>query len=464
MLFEALGGNDMEEADIILYGRYVATLDRASRVISRGAVVVRDGVIVDVGVEEDIRGRYEAKEVIERRNHIVIPGLVDCHTHTQQYLLRSAINDWMLQLPPVWTKILVPFEKIMGEDLARLSSKASIINMLRNGITYFVEAGAPYPEILAEEVLASGINGVVTYATYDIAEEKVAEPKEVLERVERLYREYGNRGGNLRVWVSLRQVMMVSEELMNDVIELGGRHGLGLTLHLGEYQGEVDYTLAKYGLRPLEYVVKRGVERINPIIIAHGVYFSPKEVRVLRDYGFGLCWCPSVDSWIMGMHWIGLTDVEDLKLGIGSDGGVWGRIDLLHEAKVAKALGKALSTSVAYFKAGLDSNTLLKMLTGSTGSLVGEKIGRLERGYAADIVVLDTKEIKNLPVHNPVDAVINYLEGDSVTDVIISGKLVVENKEVKTLDEEKVLKELLDREEEIKEKFTELAKQLKTMS
>ncbi|MEM3142899.1 MAG: hypothetical protein QW656_06760, partial [Zestosphaera sp.] len=99
MLFEALGGNDMEEADIILYGRYVATLDRASRVISRGAVVVRDGVIVDVGVEEDIRGRYEAKEVIERRNHIVIPGLVDCHTHTQQYLLRSAINDWMLQLP-----------------------------------------------------------------------------------------------------------------------------------------------------------------------------------------------------------------------------------------------------------------------------------------------------------------------------------------------------------------------------
>lgn len=452
----------MERADLIVYGRYVVTLDQANRVISRGAVVVEDGVIIDVGVEEDIRSRYEAEEVVDRRDHIVVPGLIDCHTHTQQFLLRSAISDEMLQLPPVWTKVLVPFERIMGEDLARLSSKASIINMLKNGITYFIEAGAPYPEILAEEVLASGIRGVITYATYDIAEGRVAEPREVLERIERLYREYGSRKANLRVWASLRQVMMVSEELMSGVLEFSRRHGLGLTLHLGEYQGEVDYTLAKYGLRPLEYLIKHEIDRTKPIIIAHGVYFSPKEARILKDHGFGLCWCPSVDSWLMGIHWAGLTDIEGLKLGIGSDGGAWGRIDLLHEAKIAKALSKAVSTSIAYFKAGLDSNTLLRMLTGSIGSLVGEKIGRLEKGYAADIVVLNTKDIKNLPVHNPIDTIVNYLEGESVTDVIVNGKLVVEDKKVKTLDEEKVLKELLDREEDIKERFAELARQLRT--
>ncbi len=452
----------MEKVDVIVYGRYIATLDQVNRVISRGAVVVRDGIIIDVGEEEDIRGRYEAEEVIERRDHVVIPGFVDCHTHTQQYLLRSAINDEMLQLPPVWTKVLVPFERIMGEDLARLSSRASIINMLKNGITYFVEAGAPYPEILAEEVLASGIKGVVTYATYDIAEEKIAEPEEVLRKVKKLYSEYGSSRANLRVWASLRQVMMVSEELMEGVIKFSREHGLGLTLHLGEYQGEVDYTLAKYGLRPLEYLIERGISEIKPVVIAHGVYFSPRETRMLKEHGLGLCWCPSVDSWLMGIHWVGLTDIENLKLGVGSDGGAWGRIDLLHEAKVAKALSRAASTSITYYKAGLDSNTLLKMLTGSTGSLVGEKIGRLEKGYAADMIVLNTKDLRNLPIHNPVDTIINYLEGDEVTDVIVNGKLVVENGKVKTLNEEKVLEELLDREEEIKEKFAELAKQLKT--
>lgn len=452
----------MEKVDVIVCGKYVVTLDQANRVIPRGAVVVRDGIIIDVGGEGDIRGRYEAEEVIERRDHVVVPGFVDCHTHTQQYLLRSAISDEMLQLPPVWTKVLVPFERIMGEGLARLSSRASIINMLKNGVTYFVEAGAPYPEVLAEEVLASGIKGVVTYATYDIAEEKVAEPEEVLRKVEKLHSEYGDRGANLRVWASLRQVMMVSEELMEEVLKFSREHGLGLTLHLGEYQGEVDYTLAKYGLRPLEYLIKRGIRGIKPVIIAHGVYFSPMEVRILKEYGLGLCWCPSVDSWLMGIHWVGLTDIENLKLGVGSDGGAWGRIDLLHEAKIAKALSKAASTSITYFKAGLDSNTLLKTLSGSTGSLVGEKIGRLEKGYAADIVVLNTKSIRNLPIHSPVDALINYLEGDDVTDVIVGGKLVVENGKIKTLNEEKVLEELLDREEEIKEKFVELAKQLKT--
>ncbi|MEO3993788.1 MAG: amidohydrolase family protein [Desulfurococcaceae archaeon TW002] len=451
----------MEKADTIVYGRYVVTLDQTNQVIPRGAVVVRDGVIIDVGEEGDIRSRYEAEEVIERRDHVVIPGLVDCHTHTQQYLLRSAINDEMLQLPPVWTKVLVPFERIMGEDLARLSSKASIINMLKNGITYFVEAGAPYPEILAEEVLASGIKGVVTYATYDIAEEKIAEPEEVLKKVERLYDTYGGRKTNLRVWASLRQVMMVSEELMEGVIKLSKEYGLGLTLHLGEYQGEVDYTLAKYGLRPLEYLIKCGIRGIKPVVIAHGVYFSPMEVRILKEYELGLCWCPSVDSWLMGIHWVGLTNVEDLKLGIGSDGGAWGRIDLLHEAKIAKALSKAVSTSITYFKAGLDSNTLLKMLTGSMGSLVGEKIGRLKKGYAADITILNMKNVKNLPIHDPVNTIINYLEGDNVTDVIVDGRLIVENGRVKTLNEEKVLEELLDREEEIKGKFVKLAKQLK---
>lgn len=81
----------------------------------------------------------------------------------------------------------------------------------------------------------------------------------------------------------------------------------------------------------------------------------------------------------MGMHWIGLIDVEGLKLGIGSDGGAWGRADQLHEVKVAKALGKAMSVSVTYFKAGLDSNTLLKMLTGSAGPWWARELGDLRK-------------------------------------------------------------------------------------
>jgi 5-methylthioadenosine/S-adenosylhomocysteine deaminase len=451
----------VEEADKIIVGRYVITLDESNRVISNGAIAIRGGVIVDVGEYEEVKRRYRADVVVERRHHVIMPGLVDCHTHTQQYLLRSAISDRLLQLPPVWTRVLVPFERAMSEELARLSTRASIVNMLKNGVTYFIEAGAPYPEILAKEVLRSKVKGVVTYVTYNIADGEVAEAREVLERARRLYEMYG---GKVRVWMSIRQVMMATEDLIDGVLELSRKYRVGLTLHLGEYQGEVDYTLTKYGKRPLEYMLERGVGDIKPVVIAHGVFFSPGEVELVRRQGLGVCWCPTVDAWLMGLHWASYANIEGLKLGIGSDGGAWNRLDLLHEVKVAKALGKAVANATSYFKASLDSTTLLTMATSSRGSMVGEKVGRIERGYVADLVVLDYRSTRALPVHNPVDLVVNYLEGDNVTDVFIDGEPVVENGKVITLDEGEVIEELLDREDEVRSMISELVSRLKIAS
>jgi 5-methylthioadenosine/S-adenosylhomocysteine deaminase len=90
-----------------------------------------------------------------------------------------------------------------------------------------------------------------------------------------------------------------------------------------------------------------------------------------------------------------------------------------------------------------------------------DKVGRLEKGYAADLAVLDVRTMKTLPLNNPIDLVVNYLEGDNVTDVMIGGKLVVENGRIKTMDEEKILEELLNREGEVREKIRELVKHLK---
>ena len=448
----------MEEVDKIIVGRYIVTLDEFNRVIPNGAVAIRDGVIVDVGEHEEIMRKYKAGEIIEKKHHVVIPGLIDCHTHTQQYLLRSAINDKMLQLPPIWTRVLVPFERTMGDDLARLSSQASIVNMLKNGITYFIEAGAPYPETLAQEVIKSRIKGVVTYATYNIADGKVAESSEVLKKVIDLYEGFSSK---VRVWMSIRQVMMATEDLIESIIEMSKKYKVGLTLHLGEYQGEADYTLAKYGKRPLEYMLNKGINSIKPVVIAHGVFFSPSEIELVKKHELGVCWCPTVDAWLMGLHWAGFTNIEGVKLGIGSDGGAWNRIDLLHEVKVAKALGKAVANATSYFKSGLDSTTLLNMATGSRGSIVGEKVGRIERGYAADFVVLNYKSTRTLPIHNPIDLVVNYLEGDNVADVFIDGEPVVENGVVTTLNEDKIAEELLNRGDEIRNIVSELINKLK---
>lgn len=451
----------MDHVDKIITGKHVVTLDEFNRVIPRGAIAVKDGVIVDVGTIDEIRTKYKSEEVIERKHHLITPGFIDCHTHTQQYLLRSAVNDEMLQLPPIWTKVLVPFERVMSEDLARISSQASIVNMLKNGVTYFIEAGAPYPEVLAETVIESGIKGAVSLATYNVLEGEVWDSTEVLKRIEALSRMYSGKAINLRVWMSIRQVMMATEDLIEAVIELAEKHDTGLTLHLAEYQGEVDYTLGKHGKRPLEYMLNKGLGNIKPVVIAHGVYLSPREVELVKKHDIGVCWCPTIDSWIMGVHWSSLVNAHDVKLGLGSDGGVWNKLDLLHEVKVAKAVGKAVANAIAYYKSGLDSQTLMNALTGARGLIVGERTGRIEKGYAADIVVLNTRSISALPVHNPVDLIVNYLEGETVTDVFINGKQVVENGYVLTLNEEKIVEKILDIEDEVKRLFIELKKNLR---
>jgi len=450
----------VEVVDKIVVGRYVITLDDFNRVIPQGAVAIKNKVIVDVDKYDNIKKRYKAEEVIERLNHIIMPGLVDCHTHTQQFLLRSAISDEMLQLPPIWSKVLVPFENMMSSQLARISTQASIVNMLRNGVTYFIEAGAPYPEILAEEVSRLGMKGVITLATYNILEDRSWGIEEVLRRAETLYRDWNGRNG-VRIWMSIRQVMMVSEELLEKVIEFAKKFNTGLTLHLAEYQGEVDYTLTKYGKRPLEYMLEKGLGDIKPVVLAHGVFLSPREINIVKKLKLGICWCPTVDSWLMGIHWACLENVNDVIIGIGSDGGAWNHLDLLHEVKIAKSLAKALGNAMMYYKAGFNSQILLNMATGFRGFITGERVGRLEKGYSADLVVLDLRNIKNVPLHNPVDLVVNYVEGDSVSDVIIDGKFVLREGEILTVDEEKIVEEVVDREDEVKEILKELMKNLR---
>lgn len=449
----------VDYVDTIILPRILLTLNDQVDYIINGAVAIKDGVIVDYGSKESILAKYKSENVVERHDHIAMPGLIDCHTHTQQYLLRSLIDDKMVQLPPVWTKLLVPFEWGLDEELARLSTQASLINMLKNGITYYVEAGAPYPEIAVEETAKSGVKAAVTYATYDKCDDKTWGWEEVVNRVEKLLSKYRSFSSNVKIWISLRQVMMSSDELVQKVIDIAERWKTGLTIHLGEYQGEVDYTLSKYGLRPLEFLIKLGLHRITPIIISHGLFLSPKELRIARENNISICWCPTVDSWLTGIHWAGLIE-NGVNVIIGSDGGAWGRLDLLHEVKVAKALSRALSNAILYYKAGISSENLIKMITGLGGIVVKDNVGLIKQGYSADIIILKYKDLRILPLHNPISTIVDLLEGYDVTDVFINGKAVVENSLVKYIDEEIILNKLLDREDELKNMINELSKTL----
>ncbi|ADY01645.1 putative amidohydrolase [Vulcanisaeta moutnovskia 768-28] len=426
----------MDKTDLIVRAKYVITMTNPL-IIEDGAVAIDNGLIKAVGRASDVLSQYRGEEVINRDRHILMPGLIDTHTHTQQVLLRSFINDERLALPPLWTKLLIPFEELLNDELAYLSSLVSVIAMAKNGITYFIEAGAPRPRELIKAINEVGIRGVVTRSTFNVRGDKITDADDAIRGIEELLPEVNDR---VRVWCSIRQVMMATEDLLLKVKDYCLNKGLGITYHLGEYQGEVDYALTKYGIRPLEVFDKLGLTLVRPTVIAHAVYLSSRERAIVRDRGLGIAWCPMVDSIAMGLHWLPMFN--DALFGFGSDGGAFTSLDLLHETKIARAVGKALTVGITYDKSSFNSITMLRALTGWGGLLIGDNVGAIKEGFKADLITLRLNDARALPAYDPVESVVSFLDGHDVNDVLVGGRFIVRDGKLFSVSEDDIIEKL----------------------
>ena len=429
-----------EEVDLIIKAKYVVTLGPKGN-ITRGAIAISNGSIVDVGSESYILSKYKSEDIHEYKYHMIVPGFVDCHTHTQQLLLRTSIDDKDLELPPIWTKYLIPFENMISEQEAYISSLISLMNMVKLGTTTFIEAGAPYPDQLVRAINEIGIRGYVSASTLNVLEDVEVSADKVLEKTLNLLKE--RRRGDVEVLFSIRQLMMVTEDLIDKVRKLCSEYRTGITMHLAEYQCEVDFCLNRYGMRPLEFLDYKKLTGIKPFIAAHAVFLSREEIEIVMSKGLGICWCPTVDSYLMGNHWLGIY-YDKVVFGFGSDGGAFTNLDLLHESKVARALTKSFISSLLYSKKAMDSKTVLTALTGNKGKLLGIPIGCIDKGFKADLVVIRTDIMKYIPIYNPINAIVNFIEGECIEHVYINGRKVVDSKKITTIDEELILNKFLD--------------------
>ena len=453
MSIKRIEGSPLERVDLVLKAKYIV-VPWDSRVIVDGAIAVDHGKVVGIGREDEVTSKYRGEEVIERRHHVVLPGFIDGHVHTQQLFLRTSISDYDLQLPHIWTEVLIPFEKMLSREEAYLSSLSSILQMIRYGVTFFIEACAPYPEELVKAIKETGVKGVVTLASYDIYKEETIDYREIVRRTEDLIRKYHRPGDNVYVWVSIREIMMSTPELLEALRDLALKYKTGITYHLGEYQGEVDYSLLKYGRRPLEYFEEIGLTMIKPTVIAHGVFFSDHEIEIVRSRGLVIAWCPTIDSIYMAPHWLAYKYPRYENYVLCSDGGGFSKLDLLHEAKIAKTISKTINTTLVYDKTSLDSYSLLKALT-NWKTIISVK------ELPADLVVIDLEKPLPQPIHSPVEAIIDFVEGENVNDVLVNGKFLLRNKQYTKIDIEKINTKIRNIIPELEEKIRELKRKLR---
>ena len=388
---------------------------------------------------EELQGiKADDTELLEGSGKLLMPGLCDSHMHTGQQLLKGRILD---ELPMIWTRIMLPFESTLDEKKMELSAGLAALEMIRSGTTAFVDAGSYYMEAAAEVYVKSGLRGFLSASTMDDA--SLPDPirqtaDEAAAQTDRLYEAYNGKG-NLQVAYSLRSLLSCSEELIQKAGTHARERNAILQAHMNEYPNEVNYFLQKKQMRPLEYLESLHVLDEN-FLAAHSILLSENEKEILKKYDVNVCHCPFSNC---GK---GIPDTpallqKNVNVGLGTDGAAHGGLSLWNEMKIFRSVmnvGRGVPIGEA---AVMPAATVVRMATENGYKAMHVKGGRIEPGQAADFITIDLRQPHLYPTGNLVNTLLECVTAADVCDTVTAGTILMKNRVVLTLDEEKILSE-----------------------
>lgn len=430
----------MQKCDILV--RNVRVLTPQYNIADDQYIAICDNKIVAVG--NDSQCLFASDTVIRGNGKLAMPGLVDSHVHACQYLLRGRLAD---EYPMVWTRILVPFESSLTERECYISGKLTYLQQIKSGITTGIEAGGNHMHSVAEAAIESGIRAVLTRSTMDqgafIPASWQQTWKECISRTEALYRDYNGAGdGRLQVWYAMRQIMSCSPALLEAIAARSAELGVGVHAHLAEHKDEISYCLQNFKKRPIEVLEQFGLAN-ERLVCAHNVLLSERDMDLLAQCGARLCHCPRAN---LGNHGIPKTPAllnRGISIGIGSDGASGCNLDLFEELRLLRFTVQASQGLAIFDPVVLTIKELLNMLIwgGARAARMEDQIGRIQEGYLADIILINVMQPHIWPTSSLINVLVEGVRASDVTDSIINGKVVMRNREVLTLDEEKILHE-----------------------
>ena len=429
-------------SQLLVRGGDVITMNAARDILSDTAVLVRDGVIAEIGPAADLTQRHPMVETIGGPDDIVTPGYVNAHQHlTGDRLVRSAIPDDIDSQEAIfgWA---VPIHGAHTGDDDELSATLSLVEAVTNGITTTVEAGTvAHPDRVVAAMHAVGIRGTIGRWGWDVDDAPWAAPAdEVLDAAADLVARYptaANGGGLVEAWITLVGHDLMSDELVAGASDLARSLHTNLTFHLSPHGGDAVSYVARTGLRPALHLDRLGVLGRH-VLLAHAVHLDDDEVEVVVERGTAVAACP----WAylrLAQGLVGAGRHLDLlrrggRVALGCDAENAGdAIDVLRAATLFVGIerDRAMDPTALTALDGL----ALATTSGAAAIGMGDRVGSIEIGKQADLVVHDTSGPQWLPRSpDPVLQLIWASDGRSVRDVVIAGRPVVRDGRCVTVD------------------------------
>ncbi len=418
----------MKKVDLLLKNAQYLTADFR---VEQGVDIA---VIGDSIADITAHGEFEAEQTIDCTDLLLMPGLVDGHLHTSQQLLRGRLLD---EKPVIWKRVNVPFESRLDEELSALSAEVAALEMICSGTTGFVDVGGKMPLAFVPVYQQSGLRGRLTYLTNDSQFTPEALRTNVEESLRRLPELHSVLGGKLQGYHSIATLNAASLELIEALFAQAKELDRPMTIHMNEYSSEVFDFIERYGKRPFEFLYDNKLLDVK-MVASHCIYLSQQEQEILQEKDVVAIHCPFSNCG-KGVPATPALIAKGIKVGLGTDGAGHGGLDMFKEIRLFRGvmnISHGLSSADPQI---MPAKTLLGLATaGSASALFEENLGSIAVGNKADIIAIDQLQPHLFPTQNIVNTLVESADGHDVVHSIVGGQVLMKNRQVLTLDAEKI--------------------------
>ncbi len=422
--------------DTLIHNAVLITCNPSFDLIRRGWIGVSGGRIDDLGPEPEDWQRPAAHAAIDARGGIVMPGLVNTHTHLPMTLFRGLADD--LPLAAWLQQHIFPAERAaVNPESVRWGSLLACAEMVLSGTTTCCD-GYFHEDDVAQAVQAAGLRAVLAQGVIDHPAPGVPDPAQNLIVARRFCRQWLNRAETIRPSVFCHSPYTCSRETLVHAKQLCRDFGLLFQVHAAETRWEADHIRSTTGATPIGYLDRAGVldERT---LLAHSVWVDDADIAIIAERGAGISHNPESNMKLAsGVAPVARMLAAGICVGLGSDGCASNNdMDLFYGMDIAAKLQKAVRGDPTV----LPAPAALRMATigGARALGLDHQIGSLEPGKQADLIVIDTRVPHLTPMHHPASAVVYAAKGSDVHTVMVGGRLLMRNRQLQTLDIEEIM-------------------------
>ena len=421
---------------LIVTGGTVLTQNGSRQLLAPGAVAINGAEILEVGTPQAIAARYRAAETIDAANQIVLPGLVNTHTHAPMVMYRGLADD--LALMDWLEKYIFPAEaRTVSPEMVRVGTRLAVLEMIESGTTTYADMYY-FEEEIARTTREAGLRAVLgqTIIQFPVADAKT--PAEGLQRAEAFIKAFRN-DSLITPAVAPHAMYTLDAATLKASADLARRYEVPVIIHLAETEDEVRIAREQHRMSPTAYLESLGFWRPGTLA-AHGVWVDDADIEILKRRQVGVSHNPESNMKLAsGTAPVVKYLAAGVRLGLGTDGAASNNdLDMFEAMRQAGFLTKHASRDPTALPAqgALD----LATLGGARALGMEAAIGSIEPGKKADLITVATGRARQTPVYDAVSHLVYVTRGDDVRTTIVNGKVLMKDGQLRTLDRAAVIR------------------------